>query len=86
MGALREAIHAHGPITEENMGSACKRIVAQLRQAGSDHVVITADDESAMARALEHTRKKYQTLRFGHERALRRIANLEAQLAERVSA
>lgn len=32
-GALRSAIKAHGPIGPENIGSAVKRIVGQLRNA-----------------------------------------------------
>lgn len=32
-GALRSAIHDHGPITPENLGSAVKRIVGNLRNA-----------------------------------------------------
>jgi hypothetical protein len=33
-GALRAAIHDHGPITAEWIGSAVKRIVGNLRNAG----------------------------------------------------
>ena len=32
-GALRATIHDHGPITAENLGSAVKRIVGNLRNA-----------------------------------------------------
>src|SRR3989304_2610759 len=32
-GALRAAIHAHGPITLEHIGSATKRILGSLRNA-----------------------------------------------------
>jgi hypothetical protein len=31
VGALRSAIHDHGPITPETIGSAAKRIVGNLR-------------------------------------------------------
>lgn len=30
VGALKDAINAHGPITRENIGSAAKRIVSQV--------------------------------------------------------
>ena len=32
-GALRAAIHAHGPITLEHIGSATKRVLGSLRNA-----------------------------------------------------
>lgn len=32
-GALRAAIHAHGPITPDKIGSAVKRVVGNLRNA-----------------------------------------------------
>jgi hypothetical protein len=35
-GALRDAIHAHGPITLKGITSATKRIVGSLRNAGLD--------------------------------------------------
>jgi len=37
-GALRSAIHDHGPITPESIGSAVKRIVGQLRNARASDV------------------------------------------------
>lgn len=32
-GALRDTIHAHGPITEQHIGSATKRIAAGIRNS-----------------------------------------------------
>jgi hypothetical protein len=33
-GALRSAIHDHGPITLQRIGSATKRVLGQLRNVG----------------------------------------------------
>lgn len=41
-GALRDAINTHGPITPAWIGSAVKRIVGNLRNAGS--IEQAADD------------------------------------------
>lgn len=42
-GALRSAIHDHGPITPEWIGSAVKRIVGQLRNVRASDVAEPAD-------------------------------------------
>lgn len=52
MGALIAAIHDHGPITEENVGSAVKRVIGQLEtEAERGYKVALVGDEHARCRA-----------------------------------
>jgi hypothetical protein len=36
VGALRSAIHDHGPITPEDVGSAAKRVIGNLRNVAME--------------------------------------------------
>lgn len=35
-GALRDAINAHGPITEQNLSSTSKRVISMIKQFNRD--------------------------------------------------
>ena len=65
-GAIRTAIHAHGPITKEWIGSATKRIAQQLR--GS--LIAKARDlqKAAFDAAVDKIKKENGDLRNRNQR------------------
>jgi hypothetical protein len=70
-GALRDAIHQHGPITLDNEPSATKRVVAQLRAAaesGAKLLMPEGDAEDVQQAAIDSLHKRLEKLRYGHAR------------------
>lgn len=67
-GALRSAVHAHGPITADNIASAAKRMVGQLRA-----VEATQSTDA-------HWRRRYDQLRYGHNILIERHERMKKRL------
>lgn len=63
-GAVLSMLNDHGPITKENMDSAVKRIVAQMRAEGNR---ILQGEDASVIEATEHLRKQLHKLRHGHD-------------------
>lgn len=74
-GALRAAVHDHGPITDkgQHIASATKRVVGQLRHLGFEQAITDVDVEG-------HFERKYKRLAHGHERLLHRYEVLSTKL------
>jgi len=59
VGALRDCINQHGPITKEDIGSAAKRIIGQIKsrfESESGH-----DDRPAKCRCLDCQHRNMET-------------------------
>jgi len=78
-GALMSMLNDHGPITRENMHSAVKRIVAQIRAEGNRILQV---EGAGVTETTEHLYKQLQKLRHGHEIAVSQYERCRAERDE----